>query len=72
MGAAAAGLHHSNSNTRSEPQQHGVLNPLSKAKDGILILMATTLVHHLLSPKGNSDHVPTLHVKGTEIHMEVR
>ena len=42
IGASAAGLCH-------KPQQHGILNPLGKARDQIHILMDTRCVLNLLS-----------------------
>ena len=48
MGVAAAGLHHSHSNT-------GSFNPLREARDQICILMDTSRVHKLLSHNRNSE-----------------
>ena len=51
--ATAAHLRHSHSHVGSEPyhssQQHQVLNPLSKARDRIHILMDTSWVHYHLA-----------------------
>ena len=59
---AAAGLQHSHSNTGSKSHlqltlqlwQHRILNPLSKARDWICILMDTSHALNLLSHRGNS------------------
>ena len=53
MGAVAAGLHHSHSNTRSklclQPNhsllQRQILNPLSKARDQTCVLMDASQIH---------------------------
>ena len=59
--AAIASLHHSHSNTRSEPhlqrassQQHQMLNPLSKARVRSWILMDTSWILNSMSHNGNS------------------
>ena len=60
IGAAAAGLHHSHSNTGSEPiciphyssQQHRILNPPSEAKDWTHILMDTSWICFCWATKG--------------------
>ena len=58
--AAAAGLHHSQGNARSEPRLHRILqqcwilNPLSKARDQTCILMDTSLVFNLVRHNRNS------------------
>ena len=69
IGVTAAGLCHSHSNARSELQglnqscswdlyqifqQHYILNPLSRARDGTHILMDTSRILNLLSYSGNS------------------
>ena len=54
IGAPAAGLHHSHSNSGSEPHlrptpylmQHQIFTPLSKARNQIRILMDTSQVHY--------------------------
>ena len=69
IGAAAAGPCHSHSNTRSKPHlqsthslwQHGILNPLSKARDWTHSLMDTSWVHNPLSHNRNSRQT-TFHV----------
>ena len=61
-GAAAAGLHHSHSNARSElrlqpiPQLLATLDsqPTERGQDQTLILMDTSWVLNLLSHNGNS------------------
>ena len=72
--AAAAGLHHSHSNTRSELHlqptlssfwQHWILNPLSKARDQTCILLDTSWILNLLSHKGNSKPLPFLTFQAT-------
>jgi len=60
--AAAAGLHHSHSNARSEPRlwphhgsrQHWILNPLSDARDRTCILMNASRILNPLGQNGNS------------------
>ena len=64
MGVAAAGLHHSPSNTGSEPclclhhssWQCWILNPLSKARAPTHILMVTSRVHYRWATTGTPDH----------------
>ena len=65
--AAAASLHHSHSNARSElicdlhhsSQQRWILNPLSEARDQTRILMDPSQVLDPLSHSGNSKYPPT-------------
>ena len=58
--AAAASLHHSQSNTRSKPHllhdsswHRWILNPLSEARDQTWILMATSRILNLLRHSRN-------------------
>ena len=66
IGAAAAGLYHSHTKTRSEPcicdlhhssRQHHILNPLSEARGRKCILLDTSWALNLLSPNRNSQMV---------------
>ena len=63
IGAVAASLHHSHSNTGSEPLicnlwhsswQLGILHPLSEARDRTCILMDASQIHLPLSHNRNS------------------
>ena len=71
IGAVAAGLNHSHSNTRSEPhlqlhhssQQCWILSLLSEARDQTCILMDTSQACNLLSHSGNSPFKLTLEIK---------
>ena len=62
IGATAASLHHSHSNTRSEPilwptpqlTESRILNPLIEATDRALILMNPSRVHYHWATTGNS------------------
>ena len=68
-GAGAAGLHHSHSNARSEPQLRPtpqlmatgrILNPLSEARDRTHVLMDTGQIHFCCATMGTP---PEVHLK---------
>ena len=64
VGATAAGLHHSHSNTRSTPmpRQRRILNPLSEARDQTCNLMVPSQIRFRCVTMGTPSK--TFYIKG--------